>query len=252
MIIRLRCACHPQRPLFILNARTTATVNRFELLRDRHTGERCVLVANGPSLNHMDLSFLRREVVIGMNKIFLGFRKFRFYPRYYVAVNASVIQQSVTMIRELNCVKFIGSRAGDLITEDALTYRINTTRPPHRFCRDISLGVHEGWTVTYAALQIAHFLGFEEVVIIGMDHRFHYTGQPNEAHTLEGPDPNHFAADYFGHGQTWQNPDLAHSEASYNIARREFERDGRSIVDATLDGACNVFEKMDYRKFLRQ
>lgn len=195
----------------------------------------------------MDLSFLRREVVIGMNKIFLGFRKFGFYPKYYVAVNAKVIEQSREEIARLNCVKFIGSRAGDLLPEDALTYRINTARPPQRFCRDIGQGVHEGWTVTYAALQIAYYLGFAEVVIIGMDHRYAYTGGPNETWTLDGPDPNHFSPDYFGNGQAWQNPDLAHSEESYRIARAEYERDGRRIVDATLDGACTIFKKVDYR-----
>jgi hypothetical protein len=54
---------------------------RISRLQDRHRGERCVIVANGPSLNGMDLSFLRREVTIGVNKIFLGFQDFGFYPR---------------------------------------------------------------------------------------------------------------------------------------------------------------------------
>lgn len=65
---------------------------RWPLLRDRHRGERCVIVANGPSLNRMALGFLRRESVIGMNKIFLGLPTFGFYPRYYAAVNPKVVQ----------------------------------------------------------------------------------------------------------------------------------------------------------------
>ncbi len=55
---------------------------RFEILRDRRRGERCILVANSPSLNRIDLSFLHRETVIGMNKMFSGFRKVPFCPRY--------------------------------------------------------------------------------------------------------------------------------------------------------------------------
>src|SRR3546814_3551381 len=86
-------------------------MSRFAILHDRHRGERCVIVANGPSLNAMDLSFLQRETVIGLNKIFLGFEKFDFYPRYYVAVNRKVLEQSVTSITALNCVKFISDRA---------------------------------------------------------------------------------------------------------------------------------------------
>lgn len=226
--------------------------SRLPMLKNRHAGERCILVANGPSLNRMDLAPLRRETVIGLNKIYLGLQRFGFYPRYYVAVNRIVIEQAADTIRHLNCVKFISDRADGLLTEDALTHRINTTRAPHRFCRDISQGVHEGWTVTYAALQIAYYLGFSEVILIGMDHRFAYNGAPNETQRLDGPDPNHFSSDYFGHGQQWNNPDLAHSEESYRIARTEFERDGRRIIDATVDGACTIFEKADYRDLFQK
>ncbi|QKS30006.1 MAG: hypothetical protein FAZ92_01725 [Accumulibacter sp.] len=216
-------------------------------LKDRHYDQRAVLVANGPSLNLMDLGFLRSETVIGVNKIFLGLKKFCFYPRYYIAVNQRVIAQSVLEIKAMTCVKMISRRDAELLPEDALTYHIETQNPPARFCRDISRGVHEGWTVTYAALQVAHYLGFKEVIIIGMDHRYLYTGAPNQACRLEGPDPNHFSPEYF-RGLTWDNPDLAKSEESYRIARAEYERDGRSIVDATVNGACTVFQKADYRQ----
>lgn len=221
---------------------------RFDLLKDRHCGERVVLVANGPSLNQMDLAFLSREVTIGLNKIYLGIKKFGFYPRYFVAVNDKVIAQSALQINTFNCVKFISARNAHLVPESALTYHINTVNPPARFCYDIAQGVHEGWTVTYAALQIAFYLGFKEVIIIGMDHRFEYMGKPNEARRLDGPDLNHFSSDYFGGGQTWDNPDLANSEESYRIARTEFEKAGRRIIDATYDGACTIFEKANYRQ----
>ena len=182
---------------------------------------------------------------MGLNKIYLGFKKFGFYPNYYVAVNDLVIEQSAAEINALNCVKFISQRNAHWVPESALTYHINTQSPPHRFCTDIAAGVHEGWTVTYAALQIAYYLGFTQVVIVGMDHRYTYQGQPNETHLLKGEDPNHFAPGYFG-GQRWDNPDLAHSEESYQLARKVFEADGRRIIDATLGGACPVFEKQDY------
>jgi hypothetical protein len=205
-----------------------------------------VIVANGPSLNGMDLSVLRHRIVIGMNKIFLGFRKFGFYPRYYVAVNEHVIQQAANQIRGMNCVKFISNRSSSLVPEDALTYHLNTMDPPGRFCSDIAEGVHEGWTVTYVALQIAYYLGFFEVVLIGLDHRFVYEGEPNETRRLDGADLNHFSPEYFGGGQLWHNPDLPRSEESYRIARDRFEQAGRCIVDATVDGACTVFDKADY------
>src|SRR3546814_12224779 len=107
-----------------------ALVNRFSILDVRHEGERGVLVANGPSLNRMDLSLLHREVVIGTNKIYLGFRKFGFYPKYYVAVNPKVLEQSAERIRGLNCVKFLSDRSAGFLSEDGLTYHIQPTRAP--------------------------------------------------------------------------------------------------------------------------
>ena len=217
---------------------------RLANLRNLYTG-RVVIVANGPSLNQMDLRFLRRETVIGVNKIYLGLERFGFYPRYYVAVNEKVLRQSVEPIMGLNCVKIIGERGAHLIPEDALTYHVKTRNISNRFCRDISEGLHEGWTVTYAALQLAYHLGFSEVVIIGMDHRYDYSGEPNEGRFMEGADPNHFSTEYFA-GQDWDNPDLARSEESYRIARHAFESDNRAIIDATVGGSCEVFQRGDY------
>jgi hypothetical protein len=93
-------------------------------------------------------------------------------------------------------------------------------------------------------------LGFKKVVIVGMDHQYEYDGEPNQTKVLHGDDPNHFAKDYFGGGQEWDNPDLTKAEESYRIARKVFEEDGREIIDATVDGACTIFKKMDLRESL--
>jgi hypothetical protein len=235
-----------------VGVRARSSNDRLSRLKDRHAGQRLILVANGPSLNRMDLTLLRGEITLGLNKIFLGFSQFGFYPRYYVAVNEKVIQQSADRIRAMNCVKFIAARSAHLVPEDALTYHISTMSPPARFCTDVAQGVHEGWTVTYVALQIAYFMGFNSVIIVGLDHRYRYTGVPNEAGVLNGPDPNHFSPEYFGFGQTWDNPDLARAEESFHIARERFEAAGRRIFDATVGGACTVFEKGSLEVLLRE
>jgi hypothetical protein len=235
-----------------MKANTLIDTRFSRLIHNRHKGERAVIVANGPSLNQMDLSFLKNEITFGLNKIFLGFSKFHFYPRYYVAVNRKVIEQSVEEIKKLNCIKFISDRGEDLIARDALTYTIYTKKPTQQFYQDISLGVHEGWTVTFAALQIAYYMGFNEVVIIGMDHRFVYAGDPNKSNVMNSPDPNHFCTDYFGFGKPWDNPDLNNSERCYKKAREIYESEGRKIIDATVNGACTAFNKMDYKNIFRQ
>ena len=232
---------------------------RLAHLKDRHVGERGVIVANGPSLNQMDLSFLRNETVIGMNKIFLGLKRFGFYPKYYIAINPIVVEQSVTQIRQLNCIKVLSKNAAsDQVPEGSMTYLVDTKahdcnelgKPCPGFSRDLATNLmHEGWTVTHAALQLAYHLGFEEVVLIGLDHRYQFEGAPNEKMTMDGPDQNHFDPSYFGGGQSWHNPDLAQSEESYRLAESVFQASGRRIIDATVGGACQIFPKQDYRDY---
>lgn len=215
---------------------------RLSRFKNRHRGETCVLVCNGPSLNKTDLGPLKRQTVIGLNKIHLGLDQFGFYPKYLVAVNEKVIGQSASDLAAMNCVKFISTKGAAHLPEDALCHHINTKSPPARFCRDITAGIREGGTVTYAALQIAYYMGFGRVVIVGMDHRFEFSGKPHEARHMDGPDVNHFSPAYFS-GQTWDNPDLLRSEESYRIARDIFAAEGREIIDATQDGACEIFQK---------
>jgi hypothetical protein len=113
------------------------------------------------------------------------------------------------------------------------------------FSEDAAAGVCEGHTVTYVAMQLAYYMGFSEVVLVGVDHRFATAGPPNQTVESQGDDPNHFAPNYFGRGVKWQLPDLEASELAYRVAKRAFEADGRRIVDATIDGELNVFEKVD-------
>ena len=225
---------------------TSARYSPLLRFRDLHQGERCVIVCNGPSLNQMDLSFLRHEIVFGLNKIYLGLEQFGFYPRYLVAVNDLVIAQSLEQYRAMTAIKFLSDRAGLELPQDAWTYHIRTTDLELRFYHDITQGVREGHTVTHAALQIAYYMGFTEVVIIGMDHRFETSGPPNQTQHMSGPDLNHFSPEYFA-GHDWDLPNLKESEISYLASLEAYTAENRRIIDATLGGVCEIFPKSDYR-----
>ena len=65
--------------------------------------------------------------------------------------------------QKLEIPKFISSRGLGVLPPSEQTFFINTTHFPEdatRFSTDISRYVHEGWTVTHAALQIIFFMGF--------------------------------------------------------------------------------------------
>ena len=216
--------------------------------KDKHKDERCVIIGNGPSLNKMDMSFLKDEICFGFNRIFLGFEKWNFTPTYYVSVNKLVIEQSTEDILNIPCPKFINSECYQQIPlRDDVIHIMSRISYDSDFSRDPRKGLFLGSTVTYVALQIAYFMGFQEIILIGVDHKFNASGTPHQTVISNGDDSDHFDSGYFGKGFKWQLPDLDHSAKMYSKADEIYKADGRKIIDATLNGHCPVFNKMDYK-----
>jgi len=227
--------------------------HRILAYKDKHKGKRCVIIGNGPSLNKMDLSFLKHEICFGMNRIYLGFEKWGFSPSYYVTVNRLVIEQSAEHILNIPCPKFISNKGIPYLPDREDIIFIHTF--PYKgqpFSTNPEEGFNEGSTVTYVALQLAYYMGFETVILIGVDHNFVTQGQPHKEVISQGDDPNHFHPDYFGKGTRWHLPDLETSENHYKIADAHFKANNRQIIDATLDGHCQVFTKKHYKEVFNE
>jgi len=210
---------------------------RFPHLYNTQWGQTALIVCNGPSLKDVPREFLQKYQTFGFNNIFLlpGF-----VSTYYVCCNPLVIVQSKEMIKSYECpMKFI--REGYGFTND---YEIAMWDNPDKFSIDASINVVEGHSVTHIALQIAYFLGFRTILIVGCDHRFIYDGLPDKFNVMRGDDPNHFSPDYFK-GQVWNNPNLEKSAESFKAAKFFYEKDGRRIVNLTPGTALDVFEKDD-------
>lgn len=225
---------------------------RLASYRNAHSGERCVIIGNGPSLKRTDLSKLKGEITFGMNRIYLLFPELGFETSYFVSVNTLVIEQCASEMRDLRMPKFITWRARRWMADDPGTIFLDTDyTPPETFSPDVTGRVFEGSTVTYVAMQLAYHMGFQEVILVGVDHSFSTKGQPNVTVVSEGEDRDHFSSNYFGAGFRWQLPDLEASEAAYRMAKDAFEADGRRIVDATVGGQLDVFPKADFDGLFR-
>ncbi len=222
------------------------SIHRLAALKDSRKGERCFIIGNGPSLKHTDLSKLRGEYTIGMNRIFLLFPELGFTTNYFVSINDLVIEQSANDIQNLSMPVFVSWRARRWLKPQENLYFLYTTYTGPGFGRDARKRLWEGATVTYVALQLAFYLGFEQVILIGVDHNFVTQGRPNTTIVSEGDDPNHFSPAYFGKGFRWQLPDLETSERAYRMAKTAYESAGRQVLDATVGGKLTVFPKVDY------
>jgi hypothetical protein len=215
--------------------------------RDLHKGQRCFIIGNGPSLRQTDLSLLKGEITFGLNRIYLLFPELSFKTTYLISVNDLVLEQCADEMKPLQVPKFITWRARSLLSDDPRTIFIDTDYTgPEKFSGDASGRMFEGFTVTYVALQLAYYMGFEEVILVGVDHNFVTQGPANAAVVSNGDDPNHFSPNYFGKGFKWQLPDLEGSERAYRLAKAAYEAAGRRVLDATVGGKLSIFPKITY------
>jgi hypothetical protein len=236
---------HVLAKLFSLRwAQSQGTLKKF---RECHKSRRCFIIGNGPSLRQTDLSLLKDEVTFGLNRIYLLFPEMGFKTTYLVSVNDLVVEQCAEEIKALEMPKFITWRARPWLSNDPQTIFIDSDYTgPENFTGDATGRMFEGFTVTYVALQLAYFMGFQEVFLVGVDHNFVTQGPANSAVVSSGDDPNHFSPYYFGKGFKWQLPDLEGSERAYRLAKAAFAGAGRPVCDATVGGKLSIFPKVNY------
>jgi hypothetical protein len=230
-----------------LSSRWRENTARLDAYRDRHNGQRCFILGNGPSLKRTDLRRLRDEVTFGLNRIYLLFPELGFSTSYLVSVNELVLEQCAEDLTALALPRFFTWRARRLFPPDPdVLFLDSDYTGPEDFTADAVDRLFEGHTVTYVALQLAFHMGFQQAILIGVDHSFATKGPPNTTVISQGDDPNHFDAGYFGKGFRWQLPDLAGSERAYRLAREAYREAGRQVLDATVGGKLTVFPKVDY------
>lgn len=223
-----------------------ASIQRLGEYHNKHRGQRCFLIGNGPSLKQTDMSRLKGEFTFGTNRIYLMFPELGFTTTYFLSINSLVIEQCAEEIRALPIPKFLSWRSHKLIEPTPNMMFIHTTYTGQKFAQDMRWRVWEGATVTYVGMQLAYYMGFEQVILIGVDHNYPTQGTPNTTITSQGDDPNHFNPSYFGKGFRWQLPDLETSERAYQMARQAYEQAGRQLLDATVGGKLTIFQKIDY------
>jgi hypothetical protein len=207
-------------------------------------------MGNGPSLRKTNLNLLRDEYTFGLNRIYLLRKEMGFEPTFYLCVKDLVLQQFTDEIRAVKALKFLDWRSGhrlfDIHENTVFIPRVSSGS----FHEDILIGWNTGFTVSFAAMQLAYFLGFSQIILIGVDHHFVTQGPAAREVISDGSDPNHFSPDYFGKGVRWALPDLEGSERMYRVARKAYESNGRQILDATVDGKLEVFPKVSLEHVL--
>jgi 6-hydroxymethylpterin diphosphokinase MptE-like protein len=219
--------------------------------KDLHKGQTAVIIGNGPSLDQTPLEKFGYPT-FAANKIYDSLAHPDFVPTYWTCVDQNMIHDCISWIlsNPYPAEKFV-PRDIPLKGAHQLNVVIESV-----FSKDASEKVVIGGTVTFVNLQLAYFMGFTTVLLVGVDHKYPKAasvGRPGHRFIAEGDDPDHFKARtgaYFTPGRIYNRPELSATEKYYAVARIAFEQAGRKIINLTPDTALNVFEKQEIAKWI--
>lgn len=231
---------------------------KIKNLENRYAGKRCFVVGNGPSLTAEDLGLIKGEISFACNRIYHIFHETSWRPDFYVCVDPIQLKENRKEILGLQeAIKFISCRS-DL--EDEKTIKINDQREyiinPYkaynvRFSDAADRRLYTHSTVLYVVLQIAIYMGFTEVVLLGVDHNFKtMTNEKNIVVVNETVEKNHFAAQK----ESDQNIvfDTNGANRDYWAAKVIAEKRKIKIINATRGGCLEIFQRRRLEEILKE
>lgn len=222
---------------------------RIKKYKNKHKGQRCFIVATGPSLTMEDLSQLKNEITFGMNSITKIFDKTDWRPTYYGIQDPLVyekMEESILAAYKNSDNVFVADYLGLYfkIPNNFIPfpynghyhiYRGKYTDYSAEFSDNAYEVVYDGYTITYSLIQIAVYMGFEEIYLIGADSTYKKGGN------------NHFVESGFVDKNA--HTSFNRLMTGYYEAKRYAEKHNIKIFNATRGGALEVFPRVDFDEF---
>lgn len=224
-------------------------------LKDTHKGETCVVVGNGPSLRAADLQKLYEKGIatFGTNRVFKIFDQTDWRPTYYVSEDANILRGVQKEVSQLSAEKkFIPINLKwyeEIEISDANYFYMDYSgRYEENFglAIDISHAVPCRATVTITCLQLAIYMGYSNIYLIGVDHNFAKMIDKNGNVIVDNSIQSNFLANYQS-----DIPDLGFSidaatEAYFNVEQLSRKLKTFLVFNATRGGKLEVYERVDF------
>lgn len=145
-------------------------------LKNKFKNKRCFIVGNGPSLTVKDLDRLVGEDCFAANLIFKIFDKTKWRPKFYCIQDRYARIGDFLDKADLEYI-FVGSyfwRTRNFNNKNAYCFHSerNAKNEDIKFSFDPEEYVYDAYTVTYTMLQMAVFMGYKEIYLLGIDHNY--------------------------------------------------------------------------------
>lgn len=230
----------------IHKVRKSKNIRKFKNI---HKGQRCFIIGTGPSLRLEDVEALKNEYTFAVNSCFKVFDRTKWRPSYYVITDPKFIDDMGESLlkydHEISC-GFCGNETGwnGKNINSVYSSRLYTNFPSkgiikrvieqtgyNFMTKDLAQGIISGHTVVFSAVQIAEYMGFNEIYLLGIDCNYKGKLQYSEltAHTHIN-NPN--AADLM--------------IVDYLYVKRHFDANKKAkVFNATRGGKLEVFERVN-------
>lgn len=222
----------------------------IEKYHNLYQGKRCFIIGNGPSLSVEDLEKLKDEITFASHGIYYIFKETDWKPTFYCAQDTKLIKERYGEIKS-ECKKiqcFFGlvkDIVYPIISKKNICIELDISQFENgfpNFSEDLTKCAYEGFTVTYFIIQLAVYMGFSEIYLLGVDHKYSMSMNPDGTVTVDKS-----VGDHFCEKDTLANiPQTYKSTAAYNVARNYADEHGIKIFNATRGGNLDVFERVNF------
>lgn len=238
------CIIYPKE-IFFEVCRKYNIDNRYNYLKkykNIHEGERCFIVATGPSLTVDDYLKLRNEHTIGVNALCLWFKRYKMETEYFVVSDDDVFRRVKNNLAEVECTQIFVSERIKKTNNVSSKYnvfpvniwnRFVIKKNKKKFSNDFSVCSYDDETVIFHAIQLAIYMGFREIYLLGTDCNY-----------------NQSKAYAINHGKKVDKK-LGEKMISSYFTVKEYENIYRfKIYNATRGGMLEVFERKNLDEVL--
>lgn len=224
--------------------------------KNLHQGEKCFIIGNGPSLRAEDLQKLYENGIIsfGTNRIYNIFDQTEWRPTYYVSEDIVILKDIQRVIETIPAnAKFIPINLkwyeGVNIEGAQYFYLDYSGEYPqtHGLSLDIPHGIRCRGTVTMTCIQMAIYMGFSEIYLLGVDHNYSRIIDEN-GNVIENLDvKDYFSANYDTDFKSHITRNLHGTTHAFCCAER-LSKDMMNfkIYNATRGGKLEAFQRVDF------
>ena len=247
------------RGVQILSFQKTDDSKYIKKLHNTKKGQSCFIVGNGPSITAEDLDKIIGFDSFASNRVYCIFDRTHWRPSYYMALDRIItrgIQEED--LKELNgAAIFLYDK--EVVDKYKRQYNIHrvlmggtyNVRPEKQVISKVNEDVSKYFTraqsVTVALFELAIYMGYSNIILLGIDHSF-----PNEV-GMDGKETHNDSEHHFDgyKGNIWK---IAYKEAitkSYEVIGEYCKNHGIRIINCTRGGNLELFERMNLDDLLK-